>query len=60
MRSTRGFKDRESGGVETAADSARCEGQSVDELAGYAKIEAREDSTGYVRIKLEDNEVWLG
>ena len=26
----------------------------IDELAGYAKIEAEEDSTGYVRIKLED------
>ncbi len=25
----------------------------IDELAGYAKIEAEEDSTGYVRIKLE-------
>lgn len=30
----------------------------IDELAGYAKIEAEEDSTGYVRIKLEDSSLY--
>ncbi|MBF4212355.1 flagellar hook-associated protein FlgK, partial [Pseudomonas donghuensis] len=43
----------ESGGVETAMTARDARDSLIDELAGYAKIEAEEDSTGYVRIKLE-------
>ena len=53
MRSTLRFKKTESGGVETAMTARDAVDSLIDELAGYAKIEAEEDSTGYVRIKLE-------
>ena len=43
----------ESSGVETAMTARDARDSLIDELAGYAKIEAEEDSTGYVRIKLE-------
>lgn len=43
----------EAGGVETAM-TARDERDSlIDELGGYVKIEAEEDSTGFVYIKME-------
>ncbi len=43
----------EAGGIETAMTARDERDLLIDELAGYAKIDVSEDSTGFVHIKLE-------
>lgn len=43
----------EAGGIETAMTARDERDLLLDELAGYVKIEAEEDSTGYVTVKIE-------
>ncbi len=43
----------EAGGVETAMTARDERDNLLDELSGYVKIEAEEDSTGFVNVKVE-------
>ncbi len=43
----------EAGGVETAMTARDERDNLLDELGGYVKIEAEEDSTGFVNVKVE-------
>lgn len=43
----------EAGGVETAMTARDERDNLLDELAGYVKIDAQEDSTGFVNVRIE-------